>query len=163
MQVHNGPKKGRRFGWRFLPILVPPAAILGWFLAWTVIFSAIDFWTIKLYDVPHYSWFEDYRAVMRYGASWVSPPSFALAENAYFVWVNMFDQHYHMHEWEFYSGNPINPDGRFNFVWGDGNGGWIKFPMITWYAGWLVPTLAWLAVVLLFLYKKRRAVLVRTD
>ncbi len=73
--------------------------LLLWILGWTVIFSAIDFWSIKLYDICNDSWFEDYRAAMRYGAAWISPPSFALAENAYFVWMNVYDTPHAMHEW----------------------------------------------------------------
>ena len=57
---------------------------------------------------------------MRYGLAWVSPPSFALAENAYFLWMNTYDGGYTMHEWHFYKGNPWNPDGKFNFVWARG-------------------------------------------
>ena len=134
-------------GWQLLgPFLQWAAALLIWIIAWTVIFSAVDFWSIKLYDVPRYSWFESYRATMRYGATLVSPASFALAENAYFVWMNMYDRSYHMHEWEWYTGNPTNPDGYYNFVWGDGRGGWTKFPMKYWYGAWLLITLAWLAI-----------------
>ncbi len=125
--------------------------MLGWIALWTIIFSGVDFWTIKLFDVCHYSWFEEYRAVMRFGVSWISPPSFALAENAYFLWVNAFDPHYTMHEWEFYTGNPANPDGHFNFVWGDDHGGWMKFPMAAWYGGWLLPSVPWFIMVGLFL------------
>jgi hypothetical protein len=106
------------------------------------------------------SWFQGYRAVMRYGASWVSPPSFALAENAYFVWMNMYDPDYQMHEWAWYSGNPTNPDGDFNFVWGDGNDGWIKFPMKEWYMAWLFPTGLWF-LLLTFISKRKKAAVQR--
>ncbi len=149
-QAHSRPPAAR-LGW-------PIALLLAWVLGWTVIFSAIDFWTIKLYDIPHYSWFEPYRAVMRYGVSWVSPPSFALAENAYFVWMNVYDQNYRMHEWEWYSGNPFNPDGYYNFVWGNGSGGWMRFPMKDWYGIWLLPTVPWLLGIVLWFRRKPRAV-----
>jgi len=132
------------------------AGLVLWIMTWTVIFSAVDFWTIKLYNVPQYSWFENYRAAMRYGATLVSPASFALAENAYFIWMNVYDRNYRMHEWEWYTGNPTNPDGYYNFVWGDGRGGWMKFPMKYWYAAWLLVTLAWLTVISSVAIKWRR-------
>lgn len=118
------------------------SGLFTWVIAWTVVFSAIDFWTIKLFHVEDAHWFQDYRAVMRYGASWASPPSFALAENTYFVWMQAFDRRRTMHEWEWYSGNPANPDGHWNFVWGDPYG-WIKFPVWKWYLLWSIPTAAW--------------------
>ncbi len=135
--------------------------LLAWILVWTVVFSAVDFWSIKLYDVCNSSWFQNYRAVMRYGASWVSPASFALAENAYFVWMNVYDRNYRMHEWDWYSGNPVNPDGYYNFVWGDGKGGWVRFPMKEWYGAWLLPTGLWL--VLLTFISRRKQAAARTD
>ncbi len=131
--------------------------LLLWIAAWTFLFSALDFWTIKLYDAGNWPWFQQYRAVMRYGVAWVSPPSFALAENAYFLWVNTYDQGYTMHEWDFYKGNPFNPDGRFNFVWGDSHGGWMKFPMSEWYSGWLIPTIPWFVIVTLVFGRRRYA------
>ncbi len=118
--------------------------LLLWIALWTFLFSALDFWTIKLFDICNWPIFESYRSIMRYGVSWVSPPSFALAENVYFFWVNGFDQERTMHEWEFYSGQPFNPDGDYNFVWGDNHGGWMRFPMSIWYSGWLVPSILWL-------------------
>ena len=117
--------------------------LLAWMFAWTLVFSAIDFWTIRLFQVDKAASFQDYRAVMRYGVSWASPLSFALAENTYFVWLNLFDPQYTMHEWDWYTGNPANPDGHWNFVWG-GAQGWTKFPMWKWYLLWLIPTMPWL-------------------
>ncbi len=140
---------------RPLAVLLPASLLLFWVVAWTVLFSALDFWSIKLYDVCNAPWFQQYRAIMRYGVSWVSPPSFALAENAYFVWVNMYDRDYRMHEWEWYTGNPVNPDGYYNFVWGTDTGGWMRFPMKEWYGGWLVPTIPWLFGVS-FIFLRRR-------
>lgn len=130
--------------------------ILTWVFAWTIIFSAIDFWSIRLFEVQDYRWFEEYRAAMRYGASWLSPPSFALAENAYFVWMNVYDRQYRMHEWEWYTGDPANPDGYFNFVWGDGTGKWVRFPMKVWYGIWLIPSALWFGAVTLAFVKWRR-------
>ncbi len=127
-------------------------------MAWTIIFSGLDFWTIKLYDVPHYSWFEDYRATVRYSATLISPASFALAENAYFIWMNVYDHQYDMHEWEWYTGNPVNPDGYYNFVWGNGRGGWMRFPMKEWYATWMLITFIWFAVVWLAFAGWRRRI-----
>ena len=117
--------------------------LFAWVVAWTVIFSGIDFWTIKLNHVDEWDGFHDYRAVMRYGASWASPLSFALAENTYFVWMDLFDPRRTMHEWDWYSGNPLNPDGYWNFVWG-GEHGWVRFSMWKWYVLWLIPTVPWL-------------------
>jgi hypothetical protein len=133
------------------------ALLAVWILTWTVIFSALDFWTIKIYNVPRYRWFEEYRTAVRYSAVLISPASFALAENAYFVWMNTYDPHYHMHEWEWYTGDPVNPDGYYNFVWGNGQGGWVRFPMKIWYGGWLLITVPWLAVVSLVFFKWPRA------
>ncbi len=129
--------------------------MLAWIAGWTVLFSGLDFWTIKLYDICNLPWFQTYRSIMRYGVSWVAPPSFALAENAYFLWVNAFDGERTMHEWDFYTGNPVNPDGDYNFVWGNNSGGWTKFPMKVWYSGWLLPTIPWLALFLLLLERKK--------
>ncbi len=151
-------RPGQGFAWPFLSSLLSRfMLLLAWILTWTIIFSAVDFWSIKLYDVCNSSWFQDYRAAMRYGASWVSPASFALAENAYFVWMNVYDRDYRMHEWDWYSGNPVNPDGNYNFVWGDGNGGWVRFPMKEWYGAWSVPTGLWL-VLLTFISKRKQAI-----
>ncbi len=130
--------------------------LLLWIAAWTFLFSALDFWTIKLWDVCNWPGFQEYRSVMRYGVSWVSPPSFALAENTYFFWVNTYDRGYTMHEWDFYKGDPFNPDGKYNFVWGDPNtGGWVKFPMSQWYSGWAVPSAIWLIIVTLVFGRRR--------
>ncbi len=145
---------GRNRSASILAILTPPVVI--WVVAWTIIFSAIDFWSIRLYQVEQYHWFQEYRAAMRYGASWLSPPSFALAENAYFVWMNMYDRHYKMHEWAWYTGDPVNPDGYFNFVWGDGRGRWVKFPMKVWYGLWSIPSALWFGGVKLASVKLRR-------
>lgn len=154
------PKKARsKSKQKFLAALGRWSILLGiWIVAWTIIFSGIDFWTIKLFDVCNRPWFNNYRSVMRYGVSWISPPSFALAENTYFIWVNLFDWNYQMHEWDFYTGNPINPDGHYNFVWGDNHGGWVKFPMIDWYSGWLMPTIPWLVIFTLLFARLRWAV-----
>ncbi len=156
-QVQANPGRPAQGAGRSLPssFMSRLMLLLAWILAWTVIFSAVDFWSIKLYDVCNLSWFQAYRAVMRYGVSWVAPPSFALAENAYFVWMNMYDPDYQMHEWAWYSGNPSNPDGHFNFVWGDGRGGWTKFSMKEWYAVWLFPTALWLFLIILVSKRKQ--------
>jgi hypothetical protein len=138
------------------PLVTLFCLILTWILAWTIIFSAIDFWSIKLFQVQEYNWFESYRAGMRYGAAFVSPPSFALAENTYFVWMNLFDPGFKMHEWEWYSGNPANPDGYFNFVWGDGRGHWVRFSMKEWYGRWMIPSTIWLGVITLVFVRRRR-------
>ncbi len=131
--------------------------LVTWVIGWTGIFSAIDFWTIKLRSVEHWRYFFQYRGVMANIVAWVSPPSFGLAENAYFYWLNSFDPHYQMHEWAWYSGNPVNPDGDYNFVWGDGKGNWVKYPMVDWYARWGIQTLVWLGLVA-FIYRRRRGV-----
>ncbi len=39
--------------------------LLLWVTSWTFLFSALDFWTIKLYDAGNWPWFQEYRAVMR--------------------------------------------------------------------------------------------------
>ncbi len=143
-----------------LPFKTSSAFLLvwvSWIVVWIVLFSALDFWSIKLYHVCHARWFQEYRAAMRYGASWLSPPSFALAENAYFVWLNLYDPQHQMHEWEWFSGNPVNPDGHFNFVWGDGHGGWVKFPMKAWYEGWAFQTATWLVGITFLRAKWRRS------
>jgi hypothetical protein len=123
----------------------PGPLVLIWILAWTVIFSGLDFWSIKIYGVQQYSWFQPYRVATEVGGSVVCPASLALAENVYFIWLNVFDTDRTLHEWEWYTGNPVNPDGSFDFIWGDGQGGWIKYPMWKWYGIWLPITLAWFA------------------
>lgn len=134
---------------------VGPLIIL-WILTWTVIFSAVDFWSIKIYEVEKYSWFGASRAAIEVGGSLVSPASLAFAENAYFVWMNAFDGDHAMHEWEWYNGDPVNPDGSFNFVWGDGQGGWMKYPMWEWYGVWLLITSAWFAGLARVRLRRRR-------
>jgi hypothetical protein len=153
--VDSGPTSAE-LGQKRIPALLAVMAwlLMVWVVAWTIVFSAIDFWSIKVLEVQDYRWFQPYRATMRYFASWVSPPSFALAENAYFIWMNVYDRQYKMHEWEWYSGNPVNPDGDFNFVWGDGKGKWVKFSMKEWYGLWLIPSTVWLGLVTLFLIRR---------
>jgi hypothetical protein len=129
--------------------------LLAWVAAWTVIFSGVDFWSIRLYQVCHYDWFGTYRSITRGFASFVSPASFALAENAYFIWMDMYDPRRTMHEWAWYSGDPVNPDGEFNFVWGTSSGGWAKYPMSEWYAQWSLLTFLWLAAVYLGFSRRR--------
>lgn len=154
-QVNSISRSSAARNRRQLAWLLPVTVVLVWVVGWTVIFSALDFWSIKLYDVCHASWFQQYRAIMRYGVSWISPPSFALAENAYFIWMNMYDRDYRMYEWEWYSGNPINPDGHYNFVWGTSDGGWMRFPMKEWYGGWLLATIPWLLGVAVIFLRRR--------
>lgn len=132
--------------------------LVTWVLTWTILFSGLDFWTLKLYDVSHYHWFETYRSAVRYSATIISPASFAFAENAYFIWMNMYDRDYGMHEWAWYTGDPVNPDGYYNFVWGNGRGGWMRFPMKEWYGVWLLITLVWLSIVSLVFVKWRQRV-----
>ncbi len=50
----------------------------------------------------------------------------------------------------------MNPDGAFNFVWGDSRGGWVKFPVRDWYLGWLGPTVLWLLLVRFVANEPRR-------
>ncbi|MGB8644054.1 MAG: hypothetical protein WCF84_02365 [Anaerolineae bacterium] len=124
------------------------ATLALWIVGWTLLFSLCDFASIKVFRAYEYTWFQDYRRAMNDQAAWISPLSFALAENVYFVWVNVFDAARTMHEWDFYSGNPLNPDGKGNFVWGDGRGGWYAYPMTRWYEEWLRRAATWLGVVL---------------
>jgi hypothetical protein len=145
MDVPNR-SQGRFVSGRSWTSLRRSLALLAWILAWTLVFSTTDFYTICLFHIDRYSWFQDYRNIMGLTASWISPPSFALAENVYFVWLNLFDPNRTMREWAWYVGNPANPDGQWNFVWGAPHG-WSKYPVLKWYGLWAIPSLLWFVAI----------------
>src|SRR5437588_6467517 len=80
--------------------------LVGWISLWLILFSAMDFWGIRLWQIERAPWFGDYRTAMYEYISWISPASFGLAENAYFIWVNLIDADRQNWEWTFYTGNP---------------------------------------------------------
>lgn len=126
-----------------------------WIVAWTLFFSTLDFWAIRQWKMEQHVWFMDYRTAMYEYVSWISPASFGLAENVYFLWLNLFDRDQQNWEWTFYSGNPFNPDGDYNFVYGSGD----RYPMWRWYRHWLKNFVPWLALIVA--YRNRRKIAAR--
>ena len=131
--------------------------LVGWIGLWLLLFSAMDFWGIRLWQIERAPWFGGYRTAMYEYVSWISPASFGLAENAYFVWINLFDAERQNWEWTFYTGNPLNPDGDYKFVYGDG----ARYEMWRWYRHWLKNFVPWLAALLVYHHRRRIAVMMR--
>jgi hypothetical protein len=129
--------------------------LLVWFGLWVIVFSGMDYWGIRVWQIQRADWFTTYRTAMYEYISWLSPASFGVAENAYFVWLDVFDGQKQNWEWTFYTGNPINPDGAYNFVYGDG----ARYEMWRWYRHWLKNFLPWLGAIIVY---RRRAGLLRS-
>lgn len=92
-------------------------------------FAAFDYYTITRAHWHLLPWFSAYRAFFGNVLSWLSPLSFALAENLYYLLGDWFGW---PAEWGtgWYSGQWWNPDGHWRFIWGGG----VYYPMWDWYA-----------------------------
>lgn len=107
------------------------------------VFASLDYVSIMKWNWTNYTWFHSYRWMMEDVVSWLSPLSFGLAENLFYILANLFGKPY---DWAYnapnYTGMWWNPTGDWQFIWGAD-----RYPMLNWYVDYLSRSAVWLLAV----------------